>query len=55
VGLVPLVQAKEHRPHRSLEQRPPLAKPQPAERTPPNEIGRRDRPGGLLDDYYAIA
>jgi putative transposase len=45
----------EHRPHRSLEQRPPLAKPPPAERPPPNQIGRRDRLGGLIHEYYAIA
>jgi putative transposase len=45
----------EHRPHRSLEQRPPLAKPPPAERLPPNQVGRRDRHGGLIHEYYAIA
>jgi putative transposase len=37
----------EHRPHRSLEQRPPLAKAPPAEQPPPDQIGRRDRLGGL--------
>jgi putative transposase len=45
----------EHRPHRSLEQRPPLAKPPPAERAPPANIGRRDRLSGLIHEYYAIA
>jgi transposase InsO family protein len=45
----------EHRPHRSLDQRPPLAKPPPAEAPPPNRIGRRDRLGGLLHEYHAIA
>jgi putative transposase len=45
----------EHRPHRSLEQRPPLAKSPPAERPPPNQVGRRDRLGGLLHEYHAIA
>jgi putative transposase len=45
----------DHRPHRSLEQRPPLAKPPPAERPPPNSVGRRDRLGGLLHEYYAVA
>jgi putative transposase len=45
----------EHRPHRSLEQRPPLAKPPPAERPPPNQIGRRDRLGGALHECYPIA
>jgi len=45
----------EHRPHRSLEQRPPLAKPPPTEAPPPNQIGRRDRLGGLLHEYHALA
>jgi hypothetical protein len=36
----------EHRPHRSLEQRPPLSKPPPAEQPSPNQVGRRDRLGG---------
>ena len=45
----------EHRPHRSLEQRPPLANAPPAEPPPPNKIGRRDRLGGLLHEYYAMA
>jgi hypothetical protein len=44
----------EHRPHRSLDQRPPLSKPPPAEQ-PPSQIGRRDRLGGLIHEYYAIA
>jgi putative transposase len=47
----------EHRPHRSLSQRPPLALAQPPPPTPPlpNSIGRRDRLGGVLHEYYAIA
>ena len=45
----------EHRPHRSLEQRPPLAKPPPTEAPPPIQIGRRDRLGGLLHEYEALA
>jgi putative transposase len=46
----------EHRPHRSLEQRPPLAKPLPATPPPlPCSIARRDRLGGLLHEYQAIA
>jgi putative transposase len=45
----------EHRPHRALEQRPPLAKPPPTEAPPPNQIGRRDRLGGLLHEYHAFA
>jgi len=40
---------------RSLEQRPPLAKPPPADQPPPNSIGRRDRLGGLLHEYYSVA
>jgi transposase InsO family protein len=45
----------EHRPHRSLEQRPPLARPPPATPPLPSSIGRRDRLGGLLHEYHAIA
>jgi putative transposase len=45
----------EHRPHGSLEQRPPLAKPLPAEQPSPNQVGRRDRLGGVIHEYYAIA
>jgi putative transposase len=45
----------QHRPHRSLEQRPPLAKPPPAEPLPLTQIGRRDRLGGVIHEYHAIA
>jgi transposase InsO family protein len=53
----------EHRPHRSLAQRAPLAKPPPMieERTPTSEplrlarIRRRDRLGGLLHEYELAA
>jgi putative transposase len=45
----------EHRPHRSLEQRPPLAKPPPATPPLPTNIGRRDRLGGLLHEYPIAA
>jgi putative transposase len=45
----------EHRPHRSLEQRPPLAKPPPATPPLPSNIGRRDRLGGLVHEYHTIA
>jgi hypothetical protein len=44
----------EHRPHRSLEQWPPLTKPPPAE-APPSKMGCHDRLGGLLHEYYPIA
>jgi hypothetical protein len=40
----------EHRPHRSLQQHPPLPKPLPVE-PQPSRIGRRDRLGGLLHEY----
>jgi putative transposase len=45
----------EHRPHRSLEQRPPLAKPPPANATPAKQHRRRDRLGGLLHEYHVLA
>jgi putative transposase len=52
----------EHRPHRSLGQRPPLAKPPPIEEpAPSNELlqldrlRRRDRLGGLLHEYKLAA
>jgi putative transposase len=45
----------EHRPHRSLQQLPPLAKPLPGEPPPPSQMVRRDRLGGLIHEYYAIA
>src|SRR5262245_24748728 len=42
-----------HRPHRALEQRPPLAKPPPARPTGGDlvRLRRRDRLGGLLHEY----
>ncbi len=45
-----------HRPHRALEQRPPILKPIPA-RTPPGDaqVRRRDRLGGLLHEYELAA
>ncbi len=45
----------EHRPHRSLDQRPPLGKPPPADRPPTNAIRRRDRLGGVLHEHHSIA
>jgi putative transposase len=45
-----------HRPHRALQQRPPLPKPV-AIRTPPGDgrVRRRDRLGGLLHEYELAA
>jgi putative transposase len=51
----------EHRPHRSLAQQPPLAKPPPMRRRPSREpphldrLRRRDRLGGLLHEYELAA
>jgi putative transposase len=52
-----------HRPHRSLGQQPPLAKPLPmigeptpiSEPLPLNGLRRRDRLGGLLHEYELAA
>jgi transposase InsO family protein len=44
-----------HRPHRSLEQRPPLAKPPPPPAGEPLRVRRRDRLGGLLHEYELAA
>jgi putative transposase len=51
----------EHRPHRSLAQQPPLAKPPPigervgTERLSLDRLRRRDRLGGLLHEYELAA
>ncbi len=52
----------EHRPHRSLGQRPPLAKPPPIRAAAPSAeqlqldgLRRRDRLGGLLHEYELAA
>jgi len=52
----------EHRPHRSLEQRPPLAKPPPIDEPATSDallqldlLRRRDRLGGLLREYRIAA
>jgi putative transposase len=45
-----------HRPHRALEQQPPLLKTEPG--PPPNDewcVRRRDRLGGLLHEYELAA
>jgi putative transposase len=51
-----------HRPHRSLGQRPPLAKPRPIgepaltnEPIPLDRVRRRDQLGGLLHEYELAA
>ena len=47
----------EHRPHRSLRQRPPLGKPPPVDQQPigdaidHGQIRRRDLLGGLIHEY----
>ena len=45
-----------HRPHRALNQQPPIPKPIPI-RTPPGDdhVRRRDRLGGLLHEYKLAA
>jgi putative transposase len=52
----------EHRPHRSRDQRPPLAKPPPIDGPAPSNVllqldrlRRRDRLGGLLHEYELAA
>jgi putative transposase len=52
----------EHRPHRSLAQRPPLAKPPPidewaasSDQRLADRVRRRDRLGGLLHEYELAA
>jgi putative transposase len=51
----------EHRPHRSLGQRPPLALPPPTDETAAGELllldrlRRRDRLGGLIHEYQLAA
>jgi hypothetical protein len=52
----------EHRPHRSLDQPPPLAKPPPIDEPAPTEVlpqldrlRRRDRLAGLLHEYELAA
>jgi putative transposase len=51
-----------HRPHRALNQQPPLAKPPPVDEPAPNgeppqlgRLRRRDRLGGLLHEYELAA
>ncbi len=45
-----------HRPHRSLEQRPPLLeRPPPSAHDSESSVRRRDRLGGLLHEYHLAA
>jgi putative transposase len=44
-----------HRPHRALEQEPPLRPAVPVALAPPARIVRRDRLGGLIHEYAQIA
>jgi putative transposase len=47
-----------HRPHRALDQRPPLAKPPPSAPSSSDDLvrlRRRDRVGGLLHEYELAA
>ena len=47
----------EHRPHRSLRQRPPVEAPPPGSETvvAPERVRRRDVLGGLIHEYKAAA
>jgi putative transposase len=44
-----------HRPHRALEQEPPLRPGVPVALAPPTRILRRDRLGGLIHEYTQVA
>jgi putative transposase len=44
-----------HRPHRALEQAPPLGPDKPAVVVPAGSIARRDRPGWLIHEYAQVA
>ncbi|MER7877411.1 integrase core domain-containing protein [Streptomyces solisilvae] len=47
----------QHRPHRSLGQRPPapLIAPEPRSASDSTEVYRHDRPGGLIHEYKQVA
>ena len=49
--------SNEHRPHRSLDQRPPIEEPPPASETDValDHVRRRDLLGGLIHEYKAAA
>jgi hypothetical protein len=45
-----------HRPHRALEQQPPLVETAPVSaHDHESQVRRRDRPGGLLQEYGLVA
>ncbi|MEU1665279.1 integrase core domain-containing protein [Streptomyces sparsogenes] len=46
-----------HRPHRTLEQRPPdpLITPEPRPASDPTSVSRHDRLGGLIHEYKHVA
>jgi putative transposase len=44
-----------HRPHRALEQAPPLGPGVPVVLAPPGRVVRRDRLGGLIHEYTQVA
>jgi putative transposase len=44
-----------HRPHRALEQAPPLEPSEPVVLAPPGRVVRRDRLGGLIHEYAQAA
>jgi putative transposase len=44
-----------HRPHRALEQAPPLGPGVPVVLAPPGRVVRRDRLGGLIHEYAQVA
>jgi hypothetical protein len=47
----------EHRPHRSLDQQPPIEEPPPGSETDVDldHVRRRDLLGGLIHEYKAAA
>jgi putative transposase len=44
-----------HRPHRALQQNPPSGRPHPPAHGANARLLRRDRPGGLIDEYSQVA
>jgi putative transposase len=45
----------DHRPHRALEQAPPLKSSEPVVLASSGRVVRRDRLGGLLHEYAQVA